>query len=87
MNKATGATAVVPGSHKHVRHINDMRKGMWQHDDTKEKYSYAWFDSRRWVGRVRPGDFHEPFTSIGLVPSVTNVKAGDMVRAAVGKYR
>ena len=35
--------------------------------------------SRRWTGAGEPGDFHEPFTSIGLTPSVTNVKAGDMV--------
>lgn len=79
MNKSTGATAVVPGSHKHVEHINEMRQEMWQHDDTKEKGTREWWQSRTWAGKGKPGDFHEPFTSVGLVPSVTNVKAGDMV--------
>jgi hypothetical protein len=79
MNKATGATAVVPGSHKHVKHINEMRQNMWQHDETQKRGSMEWWRSRKWTGKSKPGDFHEPFTSIGLVPSVTSVKAGDMV--------
>lgn len=80
MNQSTGATAVVPGSHKHVKYINKMRQNMWQYDDTKQKGTPEWWKSRRWVGPCdKPGDFHQPFTSIGLVPSVTNIQAGDMV--------
>jgi hypothetical protein len=59
------------GSHKHVPRIKAMCDGMWGHDDTLK--------SRRWTGPGKPGDYHQPFTSLGLVPSVTNVKVGDMV--------
>ena len=79
------AQAVVPGSHKHVPEILAMRDGKWAFDvpnpgpNATPEQRRAHFMSRRWTGEGEPGDFHEPFTSIGLTPSVTNVKAGDMV--------
>jgi hypothetical protein len=67
MNQMTGATALVPGSHKKVEEIQSARAKNW----------IGTGKDRRWVGKGSP--FIEPFSSNGLMPVVTNVKAGDMV--------
>lgn len=67
MNQKTGATALVSGSHKKVTQILAVR----------EKYWAGTGKDRRWVGAGSP--YIEPFRKNGLMPVVTNVKAGDMV--------
>ena len=66
MNQQTGATALVPGSHKKVKEIQAVRDKNW----------VGTGKDRRWVGKGSP--FIEPFSSNGLMPVVTSVKAGDM---------
>jgi hypothetical protein len=67
MNKATGATAVVPGSHLLVPEINAFRESQ---KDADGKY----------VGPVanEAADI-ECFTANGLTPCVSRITAGDLV--------
>ena len=60
MNQMTGATALVPGSHKKVEEIQSARAKNW----------IGTGKDRRWVGKGSP--FIEPFSSNGLMPVVTN---------------
>lgn len=71
MNQATGATAVVPGSHRLVPEINAIRESRFQGQGANRTY----------VGPAATAASDlEPFTLNGLTPSVTKVQAGDMVR-------
>ncbi len=79
MNQATGATAVVPGSHKRVAEIQTMRARHWQVPPGVEMHTREWWTERKWVGPGRPDEDVEQYTALGLTPSVTNVRAGDMV--------
>ncbi len=79
MNQGTGATAVVPGSHKRVPEIQALRARNWEVDESKPRYSREWFASRKWIGSGRPDEDVEQYTALGLTPSVSNVRAGDMV--------
>ena len=65
MNKAVGATALVPGSHR-------------RHDAIKAARAEKWRDGE-WVGAGLPGEDLESFTASGLRPAVLDVKAGDLV--------
>jgi ectoine hydroxylase-related dioxygenase (phytanoyl-CoA dioxygenase family) len=67
MNKATGATAVVPGSHKLVPEINAFRK-------TRRD------DDGKYIGPAasEAADI-ECFTANGLTPCVSCIRAGDLV--------
>ena len=67
MNKATGATAVVPGSHKLVPEINAFRK-------TRKD------DEGKYIGPAasEAADI-ECFTANGLTPCVSCIRAGDLV--------
>ena len=56
MNQQTGATALVPGSHKKVKEIQAVRDKNW----------VGTGKDRRWAGKGSP--FIEPFSSNGLVP-------------------
>ena len=64
-------SAIVPGSHKKekVEAIQREREKHWQGEG----------QDRTWTGPGTPQTFMEAFTSQGLTPSVTNVKAGDLV--------
>ncbi len=79
MNQATGATAVVPRSHKRVPEIQAHRDRNWKFDKTTTPHTKAWWDSRQWLGKGTPEEDVEQYTSLGLTPRVTNVRAGDMV--------
>lgn len=71
MNRKTGATALVPGSHLKVGEIEEVRTRKW---DTKHQRA-EWTEADRLAFAA---DL-EPFTAQGLSPVVTNIKAGDMV--------
>jgi hypothetical protein len=70
MNRNTGATALVPGSHRKVQEIEERWHRKWgleghrQHTDRERLLAAA--------------DL-EPFEQCGLTPCVTNIKAGDCV--------
>lgn len=70
MNRSTGATALVPGSHRKVQEIEERwhrkwgREGHGQHSDAEKLLAAA--------------DL-EPFERCGLTPCVTNIRAGDCV--------
>ena len=77
MNKAGGATAIVPGSHKeeNVKAIEEYRRSLWKTVDKADGSG----KERVWQGEGRPEEAMEQYTSIGLTPCVTNVIAGDLV--------
>ena len=66
MNKATGATVIVPGSHRpeNVAHIQGYR----------ERHNVDWGS----MSDKEQRNFVEPFTSIGLQPGILNAAAGDL---------
>jgi ectoine hydroxylase-related dioxygenase (phytanoyl-CoA dioxygenase family) len=79
MNQRTGSTAVVPGSHRRVAEIQALRARNWRVDEGLMPHSKEWWASRKWVGEGTPDEDSEQYTSLGLTPCVTNVRAGDMV--------
>ena len=62
----------MPGSHRKVKEIQELRGRHWVAGSDG-----PW--SREWVGPGDPGEDTAQFLSLGLTPSVTSVKAGDMV--------
>jgi phytanoyl-CoA dioxygenase PhyH len=70
MNRNTGATALVPGSHRKVREIEER----W-----KQKWGLAGGGQRSDRERLLAAADLEPFERCGLTPCVTNIKAGDCV--------
>jgi hypothetical protein len=76
MNRRTGATAVVPGSHRKVCEIEEQWKVKWgkgrAQGGAEEKLLAA-------------ADL-EPFEKFGLTPCVTNIKAGDCVLFDTGLF-
>lgn len=80
MNQRTGATAVVPKSHKRVPEIQALRARNWEVDEgVKAHTKEAWWASRKWLGDGTPNEDVEQYTALGLTPCVTNIRAGDMV--------
>ncbi|MDA1298872.1 MAG: phytanoyl-CoA dioxygenase family protein [Proteobacteria bacterium] len=80
MNQGTGATAVVPRSHKRVPEIQALRARNWVVDESVEpRTKEQWWASRKWVGNGTPDEDVEQYTDLGLTPWVTNIRAGDMV--------
>ena len=70
MNQMTGATAVVPGSHKLVPEINTIRESRIVGEGHNRKY----------IGpAANEASDLDPFLLNGLNPSVTNITAGDLV--------
>ena len=84
MNKAGGATAIVPGSHKeeNVKAIEEYRRSLWKTVDKADGSG----KERVWQGEGRPEEAMEQYTSIGLSPCVTNVIAGDLVLFDTAMY-
>ena len=70
MNRKTGATAVVPGSHLKVQEIKEFWHQKWgsqSHGQNSEEEKL-----------LASADL-EPFEKYGLTPCVTNIKAGDCI--------
>jgi len=70
MNRNTGATALVPGSHRKVREIEER----WH-----QKWGLEGHGQRSAEQRLLAAADLEPFERCGLTPCVTNIKAGDCV--------
>jgi hypothetical protein len=70
MNRNTGATALVPGSHRKVREIEER----WH-----EKWGLKGHAPRSDEDKLLASADLEPFERYGLTPCVTNIKAGDCV--------
>jgi hypothetical protein len=70
MNRKTGATALVPGSHRHVREIERR----WH-----EKWGREGQGQRSAAEKLLAAADLEPFERCGLTPCVTHIKAGDCV--------
>jgi len=80
MNQGTGATAVVPRSHKLVPEIQAMRARNWElSEGVKPRNKKEWMAIHKWLGEGTPNEDAAQYTDLGLTPCVTNVKAGDMV--------
>ncbi|HEU4578541.1 MAG TPA: phytanoyl-CoA dioxygenase family protein [Polyangiaceae bacterium] len=75
MNRNTGATALVPGSHRKVREIEERWNQKWgsQGKQSAEQRLLAAADL-------------EPFERCGLTPCVTHIKAGDCVLFDTGLF-
>ena len=84
MNKASGATAIVPGSHKpdKVKAIGEHRASMWKMVDKADGSG----QERVWQGDGKPEEDLEQYTKIGLTPCVTNITAGDLVMFDTGMF-
>ena len=77
MNRHTGATAVVPGSHRRAREIEER----WQ-----SKWGSQGHAGRSAEDRLRAAADMEPFERCGLTPCVTSIKAGDCVLFDTGLF-
>jgi hypothetical protein len=70
MNRNTGATALVPGSHRKVQEIEER----WH-----QKWGLEGRGQRSAEEKLLAAADLEPFERCGLTPCVTNIKAGDGV--------
>jgi hypothetical protein len=70
MNRNTGATALVPGSHRKVREIEERWHQKWGREGHGQRSAEE---------RLLAAADVEPFERYGLTPCVTNIKAGDCV--------
>ncbi|HTV17348.1 MAG TPA: phytanoyl-CoA dioxygenase family protein, partial [Polyangiaceae bacterium] len=77
MNRNTGATAVVPGSHRKVREIEDG----W-----RQKWGSQGHPARSAAQKLAAAADLEPFERCGLTPCVTNIQAGDGVLFDTGLF-
>ncbi len=77
MNRTTGATALVPGSHRRVREIEARWHQKWG-GKRQGKPSEA--------EKLLAAADLEPFQQCGLTPCVTNIKAGDCVLFDTGLF-
>lgn len=77
MNRNTGATALVPGSHRKVREIEER----WH-----EKWGSKAHGQRSREDRLLAAADLEPFAQCGLTPCVTRIAAGDCVLFDTGLF-
>jgi hypothetical protein len=70
MNRNTGSTALVPGSHRKVKEI----EARWH-----QKWALAGNGPRSKEERLQAAADLEPFEQFGLTPCVTHIEAGDAV--------
>lgn len=68
MNRSTGATALVPGSHRKVQEIERRWHQKWGREGQRSKEE-----------RLQAAADLEPFEQCGLIPCVTHIEAGDCV--------
>jgi hypothetical protein len=69
MNRNTGATALVPGSHRKVQEIEERWHQKWGSEEQGKSQEQ----------RLLAAADLEPFERCGLTPCVTNIQAGDCV--------
>lgn len=77
MNRNTGATAIVPGSHRRAREIEER----WQ-----SKWGSRGHADRSADERLLAAADLEPFERCGLTPCVTRIEAGDCVLFDTGLF-
>jgi phytanoyl-CoA dioxygenase PhyH len=77
MNRNTGATAVVPGSHRKVQELEER----WQ-----RKWGFKGHAQRSAEEKLLAAADLEPFEQCGLTPCVTNIEAGDCVLFDTGLF-
>lgn len=77
MNRNTGATAVVPGSHRKVRELEESWRRKWGGDGRSLRSAEE---------RLRAAADLEPFQQCGLTPCVTHIQAGDCVLFDTGLF-
>lgn len=77
MNRNTGATAVVPGSHRKVQELEERWRSKWGSPGHAPRSAEE---------RLRAAADLEPFEQCGLTPCVTNIKAGDCVLFHTGLF-
>jgi len=77
MNRNTGATAVVPGSHRKVQEIEERWNLKWGLEGRTQRSAEE---------RLLAAADLEPFEQCGLTPCVTNIKAGDCVLFETGLF-
>jgi hypothetical protein len=77
MNRNTGATAVVPGSHRKVREIQERWHQKWVVESPAARSAGE---------RLRAAADLEPFEQCGLTPCVTHIQAGDCVLFDTGLF-
>jgi phytanoyl-CoA dioxygenase PhyH len=77
MNRNTGATAVVPGSHRKVQEIEERWHLKWGAERHKQRSA---------EDRLLAAADLEPFEQCGLTPCVTSIKAGDCVLFETGLF-
>lgn len=77
MNRNTGATAVVPGSHRRAREIEDRWNLKWGSKGHAERSAQE---------KLLAAADLEPFEACGLTPCVTSVDAGDCVLFDTGLF-
>jgi hypothetical protein len=70
MNRNTGATALVPRSHRKVKEIEEHWRQKWGGEGQGQRSA---------ADRLSAAADLEPFERCGLTPCVTNIKAGDCV--------
>jgi len=70
MNRNTGATALVPGSHRKVREIEERWHRKWGREGGRQLSKEE---------KLQAAADLEPFERCGLTPCVTNIAAGDCV--------
>jgi hypothetical protein len=70
MNRNTGATALVPGSHRKVQEIEEAWRRKWTQPSHQPRSAEE---------KLLAAADLEPFARYGLTPCVTNIKAGDCV--------
>jgi len=77
MNRSTGATAVVPGSHRKAQAIEELWRSKWRLDGHAPRSAEE---------RLRAAADLEPFEQFGLTPCVTSIAAGDCVLFDTGLF-
>jgi hypothetical protein len=77
MNRNTGATAVVPGSHRKVQEIEARWRSKWGGEGRAPRSAEE---------KLLAAADLEPFEHCGLTPCVTNIKAGDCVLFDTGLF-
>lgn len=77
MNRNTGATALVPGSHRKVQAIEERWRQKWGREGQGPRSA---------EDRLRAAADLEPFEQCGLTPCVTHIAAGDCVLFDTGLF-
>lgn len=77
MNRNTGATALVPGSHRKVQELEERWRLKWGREGAAQRSAEE---------RLLAASDLEPFEQCGLTPCVTSIEAGDCVLFHTGLF-